>query len=66
MTDYKRYKDGVLVETGTLPDPLPPPDPADIAETFMQTPFGRAWVTRQARKENKTTRQIIQEIRDDT
>ncbi len=46
--------------------PPAPEDPADAAEAFMQTPFGQGWVKRQARKEGKTVRQIIDEIRADS
>ena len=46
-----------------LPVP-PPPTPADRAEDQMTTDhFMRAWVRRQAAKEGKTPRQIMDEIR---
>lgn len=41
----------------------PEPSLADHAEEFMETPFGRAWVKRQAAKEGKKPRQVMDEIR---
>ena len=53
-----------------VPDPempQPPPNPADMAEGQMKAdPFMRAWVKRQAAKEGKTPRQIMDEIRNNT
>ena len=50
--------------TRTLKAAPAPPDPADVVEDMMTNdPFKRAWVKRQARKEGKTPRQIMDEIR---
>ena len=50
----------------SAPSAPTPPDPADEAERKMtQDPYVRAWVRREARKEGKTPRQIMDEIRAD-
>lgn len=57
------YKNRAQRDAAIPPAPLPPSS-ADRAERRMTNdPFVRAWVKRQAEKEGKTPRQIMDEIR---
>lgn len=66
-TEDKFFKKWVAAGISVDPYvPEPTPDPADEVEDEMtQNKFIRAWVKREARKESKTPREIMNEIRAD-
>lgn len=61
--EYQRWLADGNTPLPTDPAPVPPTDAEQADTKATSDPVWRAWVSRQAKKEGKTVRQIINELR---